>query len=108
MLSHQQFPNLNQWLTVVIAADNLSGGLAVAAFIAWLSSLTSVSFTAIQYAIFSSLMTLFPKLLGGYSGQIVDQVGYSVFFLGTAIIGIPVLFLIWLTARTIPLERKVA
>ncbi len=94
-------------LTVVIAADNLSGGLAVAAFIAWLSSLTSVSFTAIQYAIFSYLMTLFPKLLGGYSGQIVDQVGYSFFFLGTAIIGIPVLLLIWLTARAIPLEKKV-
>ena len=93
-------------LTVVIAADNLSGGLAVAAFIAWLSSLTSVSFTAIQYAIFSSLMTLFPKLLGGYSGQIVDQIGYSTFFLGTAIIGIPVLLLIWLTARTLPLTHK--
>lgn len=93
-------------LTAVIAADNLSGGLAVAAFIAWLSSLTSVSFTAIQYAIFSSLMTLFPKLLGGYSGQIVDQVGYSAFFLGTAIIGIPVLLLIWLTARTLAEERS--
>ncbi|MEN8214010.1 MAG: MFS transporter [Pseudomonadota bacterium] len=93
-------------LTVVIAADNLSGGLAVAAFIAWLSSLTSVSFTAIQYAIFSSLMTLFPKLLGGYSGQIVDQVGYSLFFLGTAIIGIPVLLLIWLMARVLQQEQQ--
>ena len=57
-------------LVVVIGADNLSAGLASAAFIAFLSSLTNVSFTAVQYAIFSSLMTLIPKILGGYSGSI--------------------------------------
>jgi PAT family beta-lactamase induction signal transducer AmpG len=49
-----------QALALVIAVDNLAAGLAVAAFLAWLSSLTSVSFTATQYAIFSSVMTLFP------------------------------------------------
>jgi len=58
-------------LTVVIVIDNLSQGIAVAAFVAWLSSLTNVSFTATQYAIFSSLMTLFPKLIGGYSGTML-------------------------------------
>ncbi len=81
-------------LMLVIAADNLGGGLAVAAFVAWLSSLTSVSFTATQYAIFSSVMTLFPKLLGGYSGTMVESVGYDQFFLFTACLGIPVVFLI--------------
>lgn len=81
-------------LYVVVAADNLSTGLAGAAFIAYLSGLTSISFTASQYAIFSSLMTLFPKLLSGYSGTIVDAVGYPTFFIGTAIIGIPVLLLV--------------
>ncbi len=60
------------WLYVVISADNLSAGIASAAFVAFLSSLTNVSFTAMQYAIFSSLMTLLPKLLGGYSGSMVD------------------------------------
>ena len=83
-----------QALTLVIAVDNLSAGLAMAAFIAWLSSLTSISFTATQYAIFSSLMTLFPKVLGGYSGSIVDSVGYNNFFLFTALIGLPVIVLI--------------
>lgn len=83
-----------QALTLVIAIDNLSAGLAVAAFVAWLSSLTSISFTATQYAIFSSAMTLFPKLLGGYSGSIVAQIGYSYFFLLTALMGIPVILLI--------------
>ena len=81
-------------LTLVISADNLSAGLASAAFIAFLSSLTNISFTAVQYAIFSSLMTLLPKILGGYSGSVVEAVGYSQFFLITALSGIPVLLLI--------------
>ena len=98
MLLSEGGPNL--WLlTIVIGADNLSGGLASAAFIAWLSSLTNISFTAIQYAIFSSLMTLFPKLLGGYSGQIVDALGYTSFFFWAAMMGVPVLLLILLVAR---------
>ena len=81
-------------LYVVISADNLSAGLASAAFIAFLSSLTNISFTAVQYAIFSSLMTLLPKILGGYSGSMVETMGYQQFFLLTALMGIPVLLLI--------------
>ena len=69
---------------------------------AYLSSLTSLSFTAIQYAIFSSLMTLFPKLLGGYSGQVVDAVGYERFFLGASLIGVPVFLLVFLANRHAP------
>lgn len=86
-------------LTVVIAADNLSGGLAVAAFVAWLSSLTNISFTATQYAVFSSLMTLFPKLLGGYSGSLVEALGYGPFFLLASALGLPVIALIWQVQR---------
>jgi PAT family beta-lactamase induction signal transducer AmpG len=87
------------WLYIVISADNLSAGIASAAFVAFLSSLTNISFTAMQFAIFTSLMTLLPKLLGGYSGSMVDSMGYPGFFLLTAILGIPVLFLIIVTAR---------
>ncbi len=86
-------------LYVVISADNLAGGLASAAFVAFLSSLTNISFTAMQYAIFSSLMTLLPKVIGGYSGAMVDSIGYPQFFLGTALMGIPVLLLILLASR---------
>ena len=82
------------WLYFAIIIDNLASGLAGAAFIAFLSSLTSVSFTAVQYAIFSSLMTLTPKILGGYSGTIVSNIGYPKFFLMTTLIGIPILFLL--------------
>ncbi|BHH82919.1 AmpG family muropeptide MFS transporter [Desulforhopalus sp. 52FAK] len=88
-------------LTAVIAADNLSAGIATTAFIAFLSSLTHISFTAMQYAIFSSLMTLFPKLIGGYSGSMVTSIGYENFFLATAVMGVPSLVLIWLVRKEI-------
>lgn len=81
-------------LYLVISADNLTAGLASAAFIAFLSSLTNISFTAVQYAIFSSLMTLLPKVIGGYSGSMVDNLGYSDFFLLASMMGLPVLLLI--------------
>ena len=92
-------------LYVVIAADNLSAGLASAAFIAFLSSLTNISFTAMQYAIFSSLMTLLPKILGGYSGTIVENIGYEQFFLITAVMGIPVLLLIVLANKHLDIKN---
>jgi len=88
-------------LTMVIAADNLSAGIATTAFVAFLSSLTNISFTAVQYAIFSSIMTLFPKLIGGYSGTMVSTYGYEKFFLLTAIMGIPVLFLVFIVGRVL-------
>lgn len=91
-------------LKIVIAADNLSGGIAGAAFVAYLSSLTSISFTAMQYAIFSSLMTLMPKLIGGYSGAIVNTTSYQTFFLITALMGIPVILLIVFLIYRSPLK----
>ncbi len=86
-------------LYLVISADNLSAGLASAAFVAFLSRLTNISFTAVQYAIFSSLMTLIPKIIGGYSGSMVDGLGYSSFFLIASLMGVPVLWLIWIANK---------
>lgn len=86
-------------LYVVISADNLTAGLASAAFIAFLSSLTNIRFTAVQYAVFSSLMTLLPKIIGGYAGTIVDAAGYVNFFIFSTVLGIPVLLLVWLAGR---------
>ncbi|MBU1309172.1 MAG: MFS transporter [Gammaproteobacteria bacterium] len=87
------------WLTLVISADNLSAGIATSAFLAYLASLVNLAFTATQYAIFSSLMLLLPKFAGGFSGQWVDQMGYSQFFIFTALLGIPALILIVLLER---------
>ena len=81
-------------LLFVVVLDSLSAGIASAAFVSYLSSLTSIRFTAMQYAIFTSIMLLFPKIVAGYSGTIVDGVGYEVFFVITALIGLPVIALI--------------
>lgn len=93
------------WMYLAVTADNLASGLAGAAFVAFLSSLTSVSFTAVQYAIFSSLMTLIPKVLGGYSGSIVTGVGYPAFFTMTTLMGLPVLVLVVLVQRQFALRQ---
>jgi len=86
-------------LIAVVSADNLSSGIASAAFIAYLSSLTNVQYSATQYALFSSLMLLLPKFLAGFSGVAVDAGGYAWFFTGTAALGLPVLLLVWLARR---------
>ena len=86
-------------LVWVISADNLSSGIASAAFIAYLSSLTNVQYSATQYALFSSMMLLLPKWFAGFSGVYVDTFGYEHFFIVTSLIGIPVLILITLAIR---------
>ncbi len=91
------------FLIVTVSADNLAGGLASAAFVAYLSGLTNVKYSATQYALFSSIMLLLPKFIAGFSGVAVESVGYSNFFIGTALLGIPVLLLIPLIGW---LERK--
>ncbi|MBE9567180.1 MAG: MFS transporter [Proteobacteria bacterium] len=82
------------YLAMVIGADNLSGGLAGSAFIAYLSSLTNRAYTATQYALFSSLMLLPAKFIGGFSGDIVDAYGFVPFFIYTASMGFPAILLI--------------
>ncbi|MBV7315910.1 MFS transporter [Shewanella sp. NIFS-20-20] len=89
-------------LTLVIAIDNLSAGIATAAFIAYLSSLTSSGHTATQYALLSSIMLLFPKFVAGFSGEYVDAFGYVSFFITCSLIGFPVLILIHLVSRNVP------
>ena len=86
-------------LVWVISADNLASGIASAAFIAYLSSLTNISYSATQYALLSSMMLLLPKFIAGFSGEYVDTFGYASFFTATAWLGLPVLLLVALAAR---------
>lgn len=93
------------WLTLVISLDNLSAGIATAAFIAYLSSLTNISYTATQYALFSSMMLLFPKFIAGFSGVFVNHFGYVNFFISASLLGFPVLILIILAAKYMPTKH---
>jgi PAT family beta-lactamase induction signal transducer AmpG len=103
-------------LTIAIGAENFAGGFAGTALIAYMSSLTSVAFTATQYALFSSFYALPGGLLKGLSGKMVDwfqahpsiagtiidpgtlaahanTVAYMPFFVCTALTGVPALVL---------------
>jgi PAT family beta-lactamase induction signal transducer AmpG len=109
-------------LTAAISIDNLASGVAGTVFIAFLSGLTNTAYTATQYALFSSIMTLPGKIIGGFSGLIVDKMqaarystynfgGYETFFVYTALLGLPALVLAVIVRRhfekeTPPSERK--
>lgn len=88
------------WFTIIVSADNFSGGFASSTFIAYLSSLTNTAYTATQYALFSSIMTLPAKVISGFSGIVVDSAGYAYFFTYTASLGIPaIMMVLWFMYR---------
>ncbi len=86
-------------LTLTISFDNFAQGFAGTVFIAYLSSLTNISFTATQYALFSSLSVFFGKLVAGYSGEIQEAVGYTGFFIYAAAMGVPSIVLAFIVVR---------
>ena len=86
-------------LVFTVSADNLSAGIASSAFVAYLSGLVNQAYSATQYALFTSVMLLLPKFIAGFSGQFVDAYGWANFFTGTALLGLPVLLLVWLAGR---------
>ena len=96
------------FLIFTVSADNLAGGLASAAFVAYLSGLTNTAYSATQYALFSSIMLLLPKFLAGFSGIAVELMGYAGFFMATACLGVPVLLFVILAgkARQVLSENK--
>ena len=95
--------------SAVMALDNFCNGFAGVALIGYMSSLTNIGYTATQYALLSSFYAMPGKVLKGLSGWSVEQLeaggrslleAYSLFFLGTALVGIPaVLLCAWLVVR---------
>ncbi len=88
-----------RFLMVTISADNLAAGFAGTVFIAYLSSLTSVAYTATQYALFSALMTLLGNFIGGFSGRVVEASDWVMFFLYASAMGLPAIALSLVVAR---------
>ena len=86
-------------LVAAITLENLSAGWAGTALIAYMSSLTNRAFSATQYALFSSFYALPGKLFGGFSGIMVDKLGYPLFFVTTAAIGVPAILFVLLAMR---------
>jgi PAT family beta-lactamase induction signal transducer AmpG len=92
-------------LVIAIVADNISGGMAVAVFIAYLSSLTNTAYTATQYALFSSIMTLPGQFLGGFTGLLAESIGWFWFFIASAGIGLPAILLALVLMRVANPDR---
>jgi len=88
------------YLATAIIIDNIAYGFAGTVLIAYMSSLTNTAFTATQYALFSSFYALPGKFVGGFSGYVVEAVGYAWFFAYTALIGIPAALLIFFLKRS--------
>jgi len=87
-------------LAISIFTENFTNGMGSAAFVAYLSSLCSLAFTATQYALFSSLAALPTRLLSAPSGWLVDRLDWIPFFLLTTAICLPgLLVLLWLMRR---------
>lgn len=82
------------FLALTIAFENLSGGMGTAAFVAYISSLCSISYTATQYALLSSLASVGRTWLSASSGWFVDQLSWVHFFLLSTAIAIPGLLLL--------------
>ncbi|MDZ5448726.1 AmpG family muropeptide MFS transporter [Labrys sp. ZIDIC5] len=86
------------FFTIAVGAENFAGSFAGTALMAYMSSLTSRTYAATQYALLSSLYALPGKLVGGLSGFLVMAWGYPTFLTSTALIGLPIValsLLIW-------------
>jgi PAT family beta-lactamase induction signal transducer AmpG len=93
-------------LTITISFDNFAQGFSGTVFIAYLSSLTNISFTATQYALFSSLSVFIGKLVAGFSGNVQELLGYEGFFIYAAAMGVPSIILAIIVVRYTPGQRQ--
>jgi len=92
-------------LTLTIGLENLAGGMGTAAFVAYLSSLCNLAYTATQYALLSSLAAFGRTLLSSSGGWLADQLDWVTFFLLTTAAALPGLALLWWLARRYPARR---
>jgi PAT family beta-lactamase induction signal transducer AmpG len=87
-------------LSLTIAIENLSGGMGTAAFVAYLSSLCNIAYTATQYALLTSFMAFGRTLLSSSGGWLADHMDWISFFVVTTGAAIPgLLLLVWIAKR---------
>jgi len=85
---------------LVIFVENVSGGLGTTVFVAYLSSLCNIHYTAVQYALLTSFMQLLGKfVIVPSSGFFADALGWELFFIASTLFALPALFLLWLLQR---------
>ena len=93
-------PDLRVFAAIILA-DNFGIGFAGVGLVTYMSSLTSLGYTATQYALLSSAYTYVGKFAKGFSGVLVERLaaghtllgGYARFFIGAGLLGVPALIL---------------
>ena len=93
------------FLALTIGLENLSGGMGTAVFVAYLSSLCNVAYTATQYALLSSLMAVARTVLVSPAGWLVERLGWMEFFILTTVAALPGLLLLWYLSKRQPVEQ---
>ncbi len=84
-------------LAIVVGLENLFSGVASTVFLVFLSNITNQKYSSAQFAFYTSIMALLPRLLGGFAGWIIESFSFSAFFLFTTTLGsIALLPLLWL------------
>jgi PAT family beta-lactamase induction signal transducer AmpG len=87
-------------LTATISVENFTGGVGTAAFVAYLSSLCNMAYTATQYALLSSLMAFARTFFASGGGWLADHLSWVSFFLLTTVAAVPgLLLLLWMMRR---------
>ena len=95
-------------LTLAIAVENLTGAMATAAFVAYLSGLCSLQFTATQYALLTSLTAQARTVFAAGGGALADHLGWTMFFLATIAAAVPgLVLLVWLIRRQAQVSSQV-
>jgi MFS transporter, PAT family, beta-lactamase induction signal transducer AmpG len=82
-------------LLLVIAAENLSGGMGTAAFVAFLMSLCNQKFTATQFALLSAFASIGRVWVGPLAGVLAESIGWPTFFILSTIVAVPALLLLY-------------
>ncbi|WP_232818329.1 AmpG family muropeptide MFS transporter [Elioraea thermophila] len=89
-----------------VGVENVTDGLADAAFVAYLSGLTSTAFTATQYALLSSLAAVPLRTLGATGGFLAEAMGWTRFFLLTTAAALPGMILMLVLLSRFPPKRE--
>ena len=82
-------------LLMVIAFENLSGGMGTAAFVAFLMSLCNQRFTATQFALLSAFASVGRVWVGPLAGVLAESIGWPVFFIVSTLAAVPALWMLW-------------
>lgn len=83
------------FLTLCVVTENLTAGMGTAAFVAYLSGLCRVQYTATQYALLSALASVARTAISTASGATAQTLGWELFFAVSSLMAIPSLVLLW-------------